>query len=241
MRFCIYGVNMKNIILASLLVASPGAFAASFDCQKASTAIEHKICDNERLSKLDEQLSSAYSSALKENPENADTLKMVQRQWVNMRGKLTDNKALELAYLIQINGLKGLGSSVSVTAANEIPTSTQKHSEEQEETSKAEVKSVKNGNKLTLESFRAKYVEVDGEYYSTTSIPRGSSFLFTCASRIADDQVNVWKKHAAKEGKIDLFFEVENHLHTAMLNANFQKLNSDPAKRGICNLINAVP
>ncbi|MCV5333439.1 hypothetical protein OFD71_34735, partial [Escherichia coli] len=90
---------------------------------------------------------------------------------------------------------------------NEIPTSTQKHSEEQEETSKAEVKSVKNGNKLTLESFRAKYVEVDGEYYSTTSIPRGSSFLFTCASRIADDQVNVWKKHAAKEGKIDLFFE----------------------------------
>ncbi|ELJ4857118.1 hypothetical protein RTU34_004277, partial [Escherichia coli] len=51
---------MKNILLASLLVASPGAFAASFDCQKASTAIEHKICDNERLSKLDEQLSSAY-------------------------------------------------------------------------------------------------------------------------------------------------------------------------------------
>ncbi|MCI5237347.1 lysozyme inhibitor LprI family protein [Escherichia coli] len=93
---------MKNILLASLLVASPGAFAASFDCQKASTAIEHKICDNERLSKLDEQLSSAYSSALKGNPENADTLKMVQRQWVNMRGKLTDNKALELAYLIQI-------------------------------------------------------------------------------------------------------------------------------------------
>ena len=177
---------MKNILLASLLVASPGAFAASFDCQKASTAIEHKICDNERLSKLDEQLSSAYSSALKGNPENADTLKM-------------------------------------------------------EDTSKAEAKSVKNGNKLTLESFRAKYVEVDGEYYSTTSIPRGSSFLFTCASRIADDQVNIWKKQAAKEGKIDLFFEVENHLHTAMLNANFQKLNSDPAKRGICNLINAVP
>jgi hypothetical protein len=37
--------------------------------------------------------------------------------------------------------------------------------------------------------------------------------LFTCASRIADDQVNVWKKHAAKEGKIDLFFELESNTH----------------------------
>lgn len=127
---------MKNILLASLLVVSPGAFAASFDCQKASTAIEHKICDNERLSKLDEQLSSTYSNVLKENPENADTLKMVQRQWVNMRGKLTDDKALELAYLIQINGLKGLDDSVSTTVANEILKSAQKHPEKQEETGK---------------------------------------------------------------------------------------------------------
>ncbi len=86
-----------------------------------------------------------------------------------------------------------------------------------------------------------KYIEIDGEYYSTTSLPRGSSFLFTCASRIADDQVNVWKKHAAKEGKIDLFFELESRIHTAMLNANFQKLNSDLTKTGICDLITAVP
>ncbi len=229
---------MKNILLASLLVASPAAFAASFDCQKASTEIEHKICDNERLSKLDEQLSATYSSALKANPENADTLKTVQRQWINMRGILTDDKALELAYLIQINGLKGLGGSASTSLANETPKQVQKQPEVREKT---DTKPVKNGNELTLESFRAKYIEVDGEYYSTTSLPRGSSFLFTCASRMADDQVNVWKKHAAKEGKIDLFFELENRIHTALLNANFQKLNSDLTKTGICDLITAVP
>ncbi|EAT9078550.1 DUF1311 domain-containing protein [Salmonella enterica subsp. enterica serovar Infantis] len=229
---------MKNILLASLLVASPAAFAASFDCQKASTEIEHKICDNERLSKLDEQLSATYSSALKANPENADTLKTVQRQWINMRGRLTDDKALELAYLIQINGLKGLGGSASTSLANETPKQVQKQPEVREKT---DTKPVKNGNELTLESFRAKYIEVDGEYYSTTSLPRGSSFLFTCASRMADDQVNVWKKHAAKEGKIDLFFELENRIHTALLNANFQKLNSDLTKTGICDLITAVP
>ncbi|EQC1656220.1 lysozyme inhibitor LprI family protein, partial [Enterobacter hormaechei] len=221
---------MKNILLASLLVASPVSFAASFDCQKASTEIEHKICDNERLSKLDEQLSATYSSALKANPENADTLKTVQRQWVNMRGKLTDDKALELAYLIQINGLNGLGVPAATAAVNETPKPTQKQPEVQEKTSKADAKPAKKGNELTLESFRAKYIEVNGEYYSTTSLPRGSSFLFTCASRIADDQVNVWKKHAAKEGKIDLFFELENRIHTAMLNANFQQLNSDLTK-----------
>ncbi|EAB0354445.1 DUF1311 domain-containing protein [Salmonella enterica subsp. enterica serovar Typhimurium] len=229
---------MKNILLASLLVASPAAFAASFDCQKASTEIEHKICDNERLSKLDEQLSSTYSIALKANPGDADTLKTVQRQWINMRGKLTDDKALELAYLIQINGLKGLGGSASTAVVNETPKPVQKQPEVQEKT---DTKQAKNGNGLTLESFRAKYIEVDGEYYSTTSLPRGSSFLFTCASRMADDQVNVWKKHAAKEGKIDLFFELENRIHTALLNANFQKLNSDLTKTGICDLITAVP
>ncbi|HGH2760676.1 TPA: lysozyme inhibitor LprI family protein [Salmonella enterica subsp. enterica serovar Kottbus] len=229
---------MKNILLASLLVASQAAFAASFDCQKASTEIEHKICDNERLSKLDEQLSSTYSIALKANPGDADTLKTVQRQWINMRGKLTDDKALELAYLIQINGLKGLGGSASTSLANETPKQVQKQPEVREKT---DTKPVKSGNELTLESFRAKYIEVDGEYYSTTSLPRGSSFLFTCASRMADDQVNVWKKHAAKEGKIDLFFELENRIHTALLNANFQKLNSDLTKTGICDLITAVP
>lgn len=68
---------MKNILLASLLVASPAVFAASFDCQKASAEIEHKICDNELLSKLDEQLSSTYSNALKANPGDADALKTV--------------------------------------------------------------------------------------------------------------------------------------------------------------------
>ncbi|HCL6058028.1 DUF1311 domain-containing protein (plasmid) [Citrobacter sp. RHB20-C16] len=229
---------MKNILLASLLAASPAAFAASFDCQKASTEIEHKICDNERLSKLDEQLSSTYSIVLKANPGDADTLKTVQRQWINMRGKLTDDKALELAYLIQINGLKGLGGSASTAVVNETPKPVQKQPEVQEKT---DTKPAKNGNGLTLESFRAKYIEVDGEYYSTTSLPRGSSFLFTCASRMADDQVNVWKKHAAKEGKIDLFFELENRIHTALLNANFQKLNSDLTKTGICDLITAVP
>ncbi|HHK8970719.1 TPA: hypothetical protein ACQZAU_004670 [Escherichia coli] len=62
-----------------------------------------------------------------------------------------------------------------------------------------------------------------------------------CATSIADDQVNIWKKVAAKEGKIDLFFELENRIHTAMLNANFQKLNSDLTKTGICDLITAVP
>ncbi len=232
---------MKNILLASLLVASPAVFAASFDCQKASAEIEHKICDNERLSKLDEQLSSTYSNALKANPGDADALKMVQRQWVSMRGKLTGDKALELAYLIQINGLKSLDGSASTAVVNETPKPVQKQPEVQEKTSKADTKQAESGKKLTLESFRAKYIEVDGEYYSTTSLPRGSSFLFTCASRIADDQVNIWKKVAAKEGKIDLFFELENRIHTAMLNANFQKLNSDLTKTGICDLITAVP
>ncbi|EMB8467706.1 TPA: lysozyme inhibitor LprI family protein [Enterobacter hormaechei] len=232
---------MKNILLTSLLVASPVAFSASFDCQKASTAIEHKICNSDRLSKLDEQLSAVYTNALKATPDAAANLKMVQRQWVTMRGKLTDDKELELAYLIQINGLKGLNSSANTEIGNQTSNPTRKQPEIQANVDKEDTKPAKNSNKLTLESFRAKFIEVDGDYYSTTTLPKGSSFLFTCASRIADDQVNVWKKQAAKEGKIDLFFELENRIHTAMLNANFQRLNSDLSKTGICDLITAVP
>ncbi|HCM9414858.1 TPA: DUF1311 domain-containing protein [Enterobacter hormaechei subsp. steigerwaltii] len=238
---------MKNILLTSLLVASPVAFSASFDCQKASTAIEHKICNSDRLSKLDEQLSAVYTNALKATPDDAANLKMVQRQWVTMRGKLTDDKELELAYLIQINGLNSLNSlnslisPANIEIGNQTSNPTRKQTEIQANVNKEDTKPAKNSNKLTLESFRAKFIEVDGDYYSTTTLPKGSSFLFTCASRIADDQVNVWKKQAAKEGKIDLFFELENRIHTAMLNANFQRLNSDLSKTGICDLITAVP
>jgi hypothetical protein len=38
-----------------------------------------------------------------------------------MRGRLTDDKALELAYLIQINGLKSLDGSASTAVVNETP------------------------------------------------------------------------------------------------------------------------
>lgn len=53
----------KSYLLFSLLVASPSLLAASFDCAKAGTPVEKMICADERISKLDSDLSDAYKGA----------------------------------------------------------------------------------------------------------------------------------------------------------------------------------
>ena len=53
-------------VTISLLWALP-VQAASFDCAKASTEIEHAICNNPELSRLDEEMAAAYRSIPKSN------------------------------------------------------------------------------------------------------------------------------------------------------------------------------
>ena len=43
------------------------ARAASFDCKKASTDVEHAICDDPKLNMLDEQISDHYHHLLSES------------------------------------------------------------------------------------------------------------------------------------------------------------------------------
>jgi Uncharacterized protein conserved in bacteria, putative lipoprotein len=64
------------VFLVSLFVngfLSVQAIAASFDCAKANTKTEHLICDNPDISKLDEDLESAYKNALN-TPTNSDAI-----------------------------------------------------------------------------------------------------------------------------------------------------------------------
>jgi uncharacterized protein len=88
-------------LLVAVLVlsgASDHAAAASFDCSKASSATEIRICENDELSAADEQLAKAYSLALKTAP-SPDALKAEQRAWVkNERGKCGDDSCLLRAY-----------------------------------------------------------------------------------------------------------------------------------------------
>lgn len=64
----------------------PFAHAASFDCAKAKTRAEKVICADPQLSKLDEELATAYRAALTVwGGRIADYVKMTQRGWMGGR------------------------------------------------------------------------------------------------------------------------------------------------------------
>ncbi|MFQ0830825.1 lysozyme inhibitor LprI family protein [Serratia fonticola] len=59
--------------------------AASFDCAKATSDVEHSICNNPDLSSLDGQLSENYQAAMASLPgDQADALRIEQRSWKSL-------------------------------------------------------------------------------------------------------------------------------------------------------------
>lgn len=64
--------------------------AASFDCKKATTLVEHSICNDSTLSKLDEKLASTYKQSLKDT-KDVDKLKQEQRDWIDYNRNLCDS------------------------------------------------------------------------------------------------------------------------------------------------------
>lgn len=71
--------------------------AASFDCEKVGTKVEKLICANADLSKLDEDLASAYGSALAQ-ADKPDTLKQAQKTWLKLRNTCADPTCVKRAY-----------------------------------------------------------------------------------------------------------------------------------------------
>jgi uncharacterized protein len=85
----------------------PPAQAASFDCEKAVTKVEKLICGNSELSKLDEELSASYKTALQDEKQ-ADSIKQAQKQWMKERNSCDDAACASQAYK---DRLKTLGIS----------------------------------------------------------------------------------------------------------------------------------
>jgi uncharacterized protein YecT (DUF1311 family) len=57
-------VRRLSLLVASICLPAFAAHAASFDCAKASTAVEKMICDDPVLSQADEHLAKAYQQAM---------------------------------------------------------------------------------------------------------------------------------------------------------------------------------
>jgi len=67
--------------LGLFAIAASHADAASFDCGKATSPGEKRICDDSILSRLDESLAQSYKKALDHAADKA-ALMQEQRQWV---------------------------------------------------------------------------------------------------------------------------------------------------------------
>lgn len=86
------------VLLATYLLSSPLiTSAASFDCGKASTWIEKKICSDLELSDADELLDQAYKKRL-EMADDTKSLIKEQRKWLKKRNAITDEFMLLRLY-----------------------------------------------------------------------------------------------------------------------------------------------
>jgi uncharacterized protein len=94
---------MKRIVWVFLggMAFLTTAHAASFDCEKASTKIEKLICSDDALSKLDDDLSAAYDSALQDDKQ-ATAIRHNQMQWLKSRNRCSEINCIKDAYTTRI-------------------------------------------------------------------------------------------------------------------------------------------
>ena len=89
---------MKPALQIALLAFSSVVHAASFDCSKASSFVEHAICTESQLSQLDDRLSRSYNNALAAT-RDPDALRFEQRTWLaESRNTCVDVGCLTRAY-----------------------------------------------------------------------------------------------------------------------------------------------
>ena len=83
------------ILLGTLLTLSIGlpiqASSASFDCKKASTAIEKTICGDDVLGRYDQRMAYAYQQLQQHDKKNAGKHKAAQQDWLRQRGSQCGN------------------------------------------------------------------------------------------------------------------------------------------------------
>tara|TARA_B100001109_G_C18865045_1_gene476777 strand:+ start:1674 stop:2969 length:1296 start_codon:yes stop_codon:yes gene_type:complete len=74
-------------VLVSSVIAPAQLMAAGFDCKKASTAMEKKICSDKTLDQMDTLLSDMYRRAYR-NADNKEAVKTAQLEWLQQRNQV---------------------------------------------------------------------------------------------------------------------------------------------------------
>lgn len=98
---------MKYITtIASLLIfiAYQPSLAASFDCKDATTNVEVMVCNNEHLSKLDEDLAFAFNTVRNKSSEFLSD----HTNWLSSRNLCNSVECIENYYIDRIFAIKSL-------------------------------------------------------------------------------------------------------------------------------------
>lgn len=104
---------MRFLLMAVLGLLTIHAEAASFDCAKATTKVEKTICENDDLSRLDQELDTAYRGSLSRDDVKRQAIKS-QRDWLkNVRNPCQNAECLKQAYESRIKEI-GLMSSFGI-------------------------------------------------------------------------------------------------------------------------------
>ena len=113
---------MKRIVwvIAGCFVLLGTTHAVSFDCSKATTKIEKIICGDNELSKLDDQLSSAYKISLQEESD-ADAIRHDQKEWMKARNACQDVACIKRVYEKRISDLTLISNSQNVALDKTSP------------------------------------------------------------------------------------------------------------------------
>jgi len=98
-------MKLNKLFIVAVSLSTSLLYGASFDCDKASSKVEHLICGDDELSILDEHLFIAYRDAKKyEDPKR---LKSEQREWLRHRDFCTTIECLQQSYVERLKILEG--------------------------------------------------------------------------------------------------------------------------------------
>lgn len=79
-------MKLETLFCSTLIIAHASmAYAASFDCDKASTPIEKTLCEDDSLSEYDEIMAYAYQQMKTLDASNAAEYKSQQKEWMEKR------------------------------------------------------------------------------------------------------------------------------------------------------------
>lgn len=85
---------LKPFSLIAFLAFSTGAYSASFDCQKAKSINEKLICQDEDLSKLDDELAVIYKNAIAKSETPKDLIANQRTAWKQREAECSSKSCL---------------------------------------------------------------------------------------------------------------------------------------------------